>query len=192
MYFSAEKQQTYICLWYLPALHNRSHLWHTGPVNKGKHEKTNVWEDEFWIGSCTSKVPLRRKDSLKNFFFFSFLLFQLWASLLRWKGSQLASSFSFHFLCYDFLFRDLLKIVCACMLSHHQFVFHFPLWYYWMLCYVLKFPWILSFDLFLIIIYAVFPTILALGFLLFSVHVLPFGYAFTRKTLYFCHHVNDS
>ena len=99
---------------------------------------------------------------------------------------------SFHFLCYDFLFRDLLKIVCACMLSHHQFVFHFPLLYYWMLCYVLKFPWILSFDLFLIIIYAVFPTILALGFLLFSVHVLPFGDAFTRKTLYFCHHVNDS
>ena len=100
MYFSAEKQQTYICLWYLLALHNRSHLRHTGPVNKGKHEKTNVWEDEFWIGSCTSKVPLRRKDSLKNFFFFSFLLFLLWASLLRWKGSQLASSFSFHFLCY--------------------------------------------------------------------------------------------
>lgn len=71
MYFSAEKQQTYICLWYLPALHNRSHLPHTGPVNKGKHEKTDVWQDEPWIRSYVSKVPLRWKDSLKHCFGFS-------------------------------------------------------------------------------------------------------------------------
>ena len=56
---------------HLPLISSSPHLPHTGPVNKGNHEKTDVWQDELWIGSCISKVPLRWKDSLKNCFGFS-------------------------------------------------------------------------------------------------------------------------
>lgn len=115
MYFSAEKQQTYICLWYLPALHNRSHLPHTGPVNKGKHEKTDVWQDEPWIRSYVSKVPLRWKDSLKHCFGFSvFSPISTMSFSPEMKGSQLASSFSFHFLCY---FYTIFLLVSPAVLS---------------------------------------------------------------------------
>ena len=66
MLFSAKERQTYLCLWYLLAMHNRSHWPHRGPGIRGKHEKTCVWQDEPKIESYISKVPLRQKISWKN------------------------------------------------------------------------------------------------------------------------------